>query len=148
MKEKNDELIDNLLGSKFNWWKRLWGQCMKVQRKDSSYQASLVSIREDVVKKNDEEDGEDIAYQVYLDRINNWLDRNKKRLLTEPEEKTVIAHLKSVTKTFSLMRPCRDLGIKQVLAMESAKKVCEMHPDLSTPTEEEVIQKMAEVFQE
>jgi len=156
MKEKNDELINNLLRSKFNWWNRFWNQLIKivkVKSKDSSYQASLVSIREDVVRKNSKEDSkEDPAYQVYLDRVKDYLETNGKCLLTEQEEEVVVAHLNSVTATFCNKHSKQrndaasydGLGITQVLSIETAKKVSELHPDFPMPTE--VRQRVKEVL--
>lgn len=150
MKEKNDELINNLLQSKFNWWNRFWEQLIKivkVKNKDSSYQECLDSIRKDVVKKNSEEGRKDVAYQVYLDKVKDHLKTNNKRLLTKQEEEIVVAHLTAVALTF-----CNDpksgkgLGITQVLGIETAKKVSELHPDFPTPTKEQVDQRVEEVL--
>lgn len=149
MKEKNNELINNLLQSKFNWWNRFWGQLtkiVKVKSKDSSYQECLDSIRKDVVKKNSEEDSEeDTTYQVYIDLVNEYLKTNGKRLLTDKEEEIVIAHLEVVAIGYC-NAGYKDLGITQLLSIETAKKVCEIHPDYHYPTQEQVEQREVEVL--
>ena len=150
MKEKNDKLINNLLRSKFSWWDWSWGQfikIVKVKSKDSSYQKYLDSIRKDIIKKNSEDSKEDTAYQIYLDIVRNYLKFNKKRLLTKQEEEIVIDHLYMTTLTFCSKHnnkrndaAHKGLSITQVLSMETAKKVCEIHPDILILTQEQVDQ--------
>ena len=101
-------------------------------------------------------------FQVYLDLVRDYLDTNKKRLLTEKEEEIVVAHLRVIALTYcndpkTAIRGCsngnitrvdskNELGITQVLSIETAKKVSEIHPDFPTPTQEQVDQRVAEVL--
>lgn len=97
---------------------------------------------------------EDIAYQVYLDTVKEFLEVRKVRLLIEKEEEIVVAHLKVVSATYCLKHSSKrndadvyeGLGITQVLAIETAKKVSEIHPDFPTATQEETDQRVAEVL--
>lgn len=151
----SDELSNKLLQSTSNWWNRLLGHCkiVKVKSEDSSYQKCLDSVRKDIVKKNNEEDS-DIAYQVYLDMVREYLNATEKRLLTAEEEEIVIAHLKVVaatycTKHMNLKNDAdlhKGLGITQVLSIETARKVSELHEDFPEPSEAEVKQRVAEVL--
>lgn len=94
------------------------------------------------------------TYQVYLDLVKDYLDAKGKRLLTKKEEEIVVAHLEVVSATYCLKhskaRNDADiydgLGITQVLSIETAKKVCEIHSDYSTPTQEQVDQRVEEVL--
>lgn len=87
-------------------------------------------------------------YQVYLDMVKEYLVGAKKRLLTEKEEEVVIAHLEAVALGFCNIGLTihKELGITQVLAIETAKKVSEIHPDIPNPTPEQVDQRVAEVL--
>jgi len=107
----------------------------------------------------------DTAYQVYLDRVRECLKSNKKRLLTEKEEAIVINHLEGVALAFendpeNSIREARQggvarvgscggqkkLSITQILGIETAKKVSEIHPDFDVPTEEQVNRRVEEVL--
>lgn len=93
------------------------------------------------------------SYIVYLNMVEEYLKARKKRLLTENEEEIVVAHLKVVAATY-----CNNpreyggkssknkLGITQVLSIETAKKVSELHEDFPEPSPEEVAQRVAEVL--
>jgi len=116
------------------------------------------------------------TYQVYLDLVKDYLKTTGKRPLTEKEEEIVVAHLKVVSATYCLKhsikrndagegssiaqelaeygKTCartdadvyKGLGITQVLSIETAKKVSEIHPDFPAPTQEQVDQRVAEVL--
>lgn len=93
-------------------------------------------------------------YAVYLDMVREYLEAAKKRLLTDEEEEIVVAHLKVVAATYcnNHSKERNDavlyegLGITQVLSIETAKKVSELHEDFPEPTQAEVDQRVAEVL--
>ena len=144
------ELINNLLRSKLNWWSRFWQRrikIVKVKSNDSLYLEHLDGIRKAIVRNNEVGGQEDAPYQVYLDKVRSYLKFNKKRLLTKQEEKIVIVHLKVAALAYCNEPDAYDgLDITQILCIETARKVSELHPDMETPTEEEVDQKAAEAL--
>jgi len=93
-------------------------------------------------------------YSVYLDNVREYLKAKKIRLLTEKEEEIVVDHLKVVAATYcSKYSKARNdantyegLGITQVLSIEAAKKVSELHEDIPEPTPAVVDQRVAEVL--
>ena len=97
---------------------------------------------------------EDVAYQLYLDIVKDYLVEHKVRLLTEKEEEIIVAHLKVAALTFCNERSIKKndadtyngLGITQVLSIETAKRASELHPDFPTPTEEQVNQRVEDVL--
>lgn len=96
----------------------------------------------------------DTEYQVYLDKVTQYLESHEVRLLTEKEEEIVVAHLQVVASTFCHNHENKrndadkyaGLGITQVLSIETALKVSELHEDFSNPTPEAYDRRVAEVL--
>ena len=104
----------------------------------------------------------DSAYREYLDRVRQHLEARGVRLLTEKEEAIVVNHLEGVVLAFAndpknSIRAVTVNGVKrvgvenslritQVLGIETAKKVSEIHEEFSNLSPESYDRKVAEVL--
>lgn len=77
------------------------------------------------------------SLQEYVDKANKYLEGQGTRALTVEEQDVVLEHLLEVANSYDpATSKARDLIA--LLCLEATKKVCEIHPDLKTPTEEQI----------
>lgn len=77
------------------------------------------------------------SLQEYINVTNKYLESNDQRLLTDEEQNTVIEHLLEVANNYDpSTSKARDLAA--LLCLEATIKVCEIHPGMENPTEEQI----------
>lgn len=84
---------------------------------------------------------------IIIDTTNGYLKSKGTRLLTDAERKIVLEYLLEVADSYDpATSKARDL--ETLLCLEAARKVSEVHPDMETPTEEQIANGEARVSKE
>lgn len=79
-----------------------------------------------------------LSLQKYVNTTNEYLKSRGTRPLTDKEREIVLKHLLEVADKYDpAISKARDLVT--LLCLEATKKVCEIHPDMETPTKKQII---------